>query len=407
MALAMALSGGIGVIHCHCSPEAQAKEVRFVKQFSHGFIMNPQVLAPQATVADLEKLKAVSDCSSALITEGGKMGHKLHGIVTARDTDIVSEKTTYLFDVMTPLKKMQEKGGVACEPIKLSEAIAMLQDAKVSRIPVINKAEEVVALVSRSDMKRNRDYPLAAKDSNLQPVVAACVKLLARGEEIFERVRLLVDAGVDALMVDGSECDWQQQAEFIKRTRRDFPSVDVIAGPVSTPREARPLLDAGADGLRVNVGGNSCIRAVGRPLGNAIYHVAKYVRENTNGVPVIADGCIETSHHIAMALSLGASSVMCSSAFAGTRQSPGEAFMHNGTRLKFHSGAHSSTPEAYPRVTCAAVDRGPVEPVVNMLIEGLRGNFSRFGVAKLEALHDDLKYGKTKFQVRKVSLGAR
>jgi IMP dehydrogenase len=393
MALAMALSGGIGVIHCNCSPEAQAKEVKFVKNFSHGFIMNPQVLGPTSTLHDLEKLKATSDCSSALITEGGCMGNKLLGIVTARDADFVKEKTTKLLDIMIPKEKMV----VAKEPIKLSEAIEMLQETKVSRLPVVNDAGELAALVTRSDMKRNRDHPLAAKDANLQPVVAACVNPAAVDGE---RVRRLVEAGADAIVIDGSECDTQQQQDFIKRVRRDFPSIDVVAGPVATTRLAKALLDAGADGLRVSTGASSGIRAVGRPLGSAVYHVARFVRENFSGVPVIADGCVETSHHISMLLALGASTVMCGSVFAGTRESPGDAFLHNGMRLKINPGPHCLTPEAPPSIACAAVDRGPVTPLVTLLIDGLRRDLSRFGVAKLDALHEDLKDGKTKFQVR-------
>merc|ERR1712232_673143 len=399
MALQMALNGGIGVIHCNSSAEAQAKEVSLVKHFSHGFIMNPQVLGPTAMLSDLDKMKEKSDCSSVLITEGGYMGNKLLGIVTSRDADFIKEKTTKLLDIMTPKERMH----VACEPIKLSAAIAQLQEAKVSRLPVVNEANELVAVVSRSDMKRNRDHPQAAKDANLQLVVAACVKPAPPTDD---RVRRLVEAGTDAIIIDGSECDMNTQTEFIKRVRRDFPSIDVVAGPVSTPRQAKPLLEAGADGIRVSTGSSSGIRAVGRPLGSAVYHVAKFVSEYYKGVPIIADGCVETSGHISMALALGASAVMCGSIFAGTRESPGEAFLHSGMRLKLFPGSNCTSPESSGSVACAAVDRGPVAPLVNLLVDGLQRDLSRFGVSKLEALHDDLKDGKTKFQVRAGTLGA-
>jgi len=252
-------------------------------------------------------------------------------------------------------------------------------------------------------MKRNRDNPQAAKDSNLQPVVGACVK--PNAADVNDRVRKLVGAGADAIVIDGSDCDMTKQADFIKRVRRDYPSVDVVAGPVTTPRQAKALIEAGADGLRVSTGASSRIQAVGRPLASAIYHVARFVRETYGGkyltsVPIIADGCFETSSQISMALALGASAVMCSSVFAGTRESPGDAFLHAGMRLKVQ-GPYISTPgETPPSVACAAADRGPVAPLVNLLIDGLRRDLSRFGVAKLEALHEDLKDGKTKFQVR-------
>jgi IMP dehydrogenase len=389
MALSMALSGGIGVIHCNCSPEAQAKEVSLVKNFSHGFIMNPYTLGSQSTIHDYEKLKAETDCSCVLITEGGYVGSRLVGIVTARDTDLFKEKTTKLLHVMTPKDKLV----LATEPIKLSEAIVKLQQKKVSRLPVVNDSGELVALVTRSDMKRNRDHPQAAKDQNLQPVVAACVK---PDSSEGERVRGLVDAGADAIVIDGSECDLQQQLEFIKRVRRDFPSVDVVAGPVAIPREAKALIEVGADALRVSTCASSRIRAVGRPLASAIYHVARFLRENYGGamkgnqIPIIADGVFENSSQISTALALGASAVMCNSMFAGTRESPGEAFLHNGMRLKLHPG---------PSAACAAVDRGPVMPLLNLLLTGLRRDFSQIGVAKIEALHEDLKEGKTKFQI--------
>lgn len=420
MAIACALNGGIGVIHSSCTPDEQAREVSLVKRFEYGFIMNPQVLSPGNCVEDLDRLKEKSDCASCLITEGGVMGGKLLGVVTARDTDFLEDRTTKLCDVMTPKARMK----VAHEPISLSGAKEQLQKHKVGRLPILNETDELIAMVCRSDLKKNRDYQNAAKDANHQLVVAAAVS--AANAFDGDRVRKLVEAGADAIVIDSSHGDTVQQADLIKRMRRDFPTIDIVAGNVATPRQAKPLLDAGADAIRVGVGCSALsspleVCAVGRPQGSAVYHVARFVRENYPGVPVIADGGIMTSSQISMALALGASTVMCGTLLAGTTESPGEAYFHGGMRLKTHNGvgclAYEPPPDTKaarraggslsaasapppPSVGCTVVDRGPVSPLLLHLIDGVRRDICRIGVRQVEQLHANLLSGKTRFQVR-------
>jgi IMP dehydrogenase len=417
MAIACALNGGIGVIHRDCSPEVQAKQVSVVKEFAHGFNMNPRVVGPESTVQDLDNvLDMYDDCSAVLVTEGGRIGTKLLGLVTVRDVEYVEDGAMKLVDVMTPKSKMR----VGQDPISLADASAQMERDKSGNIPIVNDAGELVALVSRTDAKLNRDNPLAAKDKAHQLVVAAAVSPKHLDGD---RVRLLVEAGVDAIVMDASQGDSVLQVDLVGRLKREYPSVDVIAGNVVTPRQAKPLLDAGADALRVGAGCSSLcspleVCAVGRPQGSAVYHVARFARDHYNGVPVIADGGIQTSSQISMALALGASTVMCGSLFAGTTESPGESFFMDGIRVKAHKGMSNLALEATPdtkelrrfsgfssartqSVGCAVVEKGAVTPLLRYLIDGVRRDLCRFGGAGTVAqLHDNLYSGSTKFQVR-------
>merc|ERR1719313_2172934 len=181
---------------------------------------------------------------------------------------------------------------------------------------------------------------MASKDANKQLLVAAATSDKWVQEEV--RVRLLVEAGIDALVINATQGDTTAQVDFLKRVKTVHPNIDVVCGNVVTTRQAKSLLDAGADSLRVGmgIGSTSAESAVGRPQASAVYHVAKYARLNY-GIPVIADGGITQPGHIVKALTLGASSVMCGSMFAGTEESPGSFFFHDGVRMKTYRGMSS------------------------------------------------------------------
>mmetsp|Transcript_19111 Transcript_19111/g.44990 ORF Transcript_19111/g.44990 Transcript_19111/m.44990 type:complete len:484 (+) Transcript_19111:114-1565(+) len=414
MAITCALLGGIGVIHCRCDADTQAREVGIVKRYENGFIMDPHVLSDNHTVEDVDRIRQFCDVSTVMVTERGLMGARLLGIVTSRDVDFVEDRKTKLADVMTPREKMM----VGSEPISLSEANQRLRKSKKGKLPILNEAGELVALVSRGDLKKNRAYPNAATDPNLQLLVAAACP--PRPEE-FERVQKLVEAGADALVLEAAQGDSVQQVDFLKRVKHEFPSLDVICGNVVTPRQAKAFLDAGADGLRVGMGCSSLFSAreacaVGRPQGSAVYHVARYAHQQ-HGVPVIADGGIRTSNHIAMALTLGASTVMCGSLLAGTTESPGDAFFHDGMRLKMYKGMGSVDVlpgETEPKYAggrledarstsgsgCAVIDRGPAASLLPYLLEGVQRDLRRLGVNSLWQLHDDLYNSNIRFHVR-------
>lgn len=388
MATSCALLGGIGVIRCAGTADEQAEEVATVKRYEHGFIMDPNVLRPDHTVEDADNLRQQTGCSTILVTNGGKVGHTLLGIVTSRDTDLVEDRQTRLSQVMTRREDMK----VGQEPISMSQALEQLRKSRKGKLPILNEMGELVALVCRSDFKKGRAHPNAAVDANRQLLVAAAVK---PGDS--DRVMKLVEAGADALVLDAELGNSLAQLDFLKRVKHKYPHVDVVCSNVCAPRQAKPLLDAGADGLRVGMGCASLLageaRAVGRPQANAVYHVAKYARE-LHQVPVCADGGVLSSSHMSTALALGASTVMLGSVLMGTSETPGEAFYRDGTRLKTHSWSHGAAP------SCAVVEKGSAYDVISNILRDVRRDLTRIGVGSVDTLHDDLYEHDLHFHVR-------
>lgn len=408
MAITCALLGGIGVIHRDCDVDYQARQVGIVKRYENGFIMDPHVLSPNDSVEDVDRIRQQFDTSTALITEGGQLGRRLLGIVTSRDVDFVTDRKTKLKDVMTPKAKLQ----CGQEPISLNEATNALRVSKKGKLPILNEAGELVAVVSRGDIKKELSFPMASRDANRQLLVAAaCVP---RASEAV-RVKKLVEFGVDAIVFDALQGDSIHQLDFLKQVKREYPGLDIICGNVVTPRQAKPLLDAGADALRVGMGCSSLLSGrevccVGRPQGSAVYHVARFARE-MYGVPVIADGGIQCSNHATMALTLGASTLMCGSLLAGTAESPGNAFFHDGMRLKLYRGTGrmdlvpASGPSTAP--SCAVLEKGSATTLLTHLLEGVKKDLRRLGVSTVPQLHDDLYKSRTRFQLRPAVSAAR
>lgn len=380
--------------------------------------MDPHVLSLTHTVADYDKIKETHGIKTVLITEGGIMGAKLLGIVTSRDTDFLSNRSVTLESIMTPRAKMvvakESDGGR--NGLSLSEANIKLRASKKGKLPIVNEGGELVAMVSRRDLKKSRDYPNASQDANKQLLVAAACPPNIQKPEVLDRVKQLVEAGVDAIVLDCANGSTAEQMDFLKKVKFDYPNIDVICGNVVTPRQAKPLLDAGADGIRVGMGCSSLysgqeVCAVGRPQGSAVYHVARFCKDGNYDVPVIADGGIQNSGQVAMALTLGASAVICGSLFAATEESPGAAFFHNGMRLKNYRGlgvlermpdgeAESEAAKLAPNVGCAVIDRGSVKSLLPYLVEGVKRDLRRLGVATMPHLHEDLFNHNTRFHIR-------
>lgn len=328
------------------------------------------------------------------------MGTKLHGIVTARDIDLVVDRKTKLSEIMTPVRNMK----TAREPISLTQAREKLKELKVAKLPILDDKNKLVALVTRSDLKKSTTHPLAAQDPNKQLLVAAAV---VPKESEKERVHKLVEAGADAIVLHAAQGDSEAQLEFLKWMKFEYPTLDVVAGNVVTPRQAKPLLQAGADGIRVGMGCGSLysgreVCAVGRPQASAVYHVAKFAR--AFNVPVIADGGIQHSSHISMALALGASTVMCGSILAGTSESPGECFWHDGQRLKLYRGTGVLRLEAGGELpgggVCAVVERGPAAMLVASMMDSVRRDLRRTGASNVNQLHEDMESAQLRFHVR-------
>jgi len=413
-AIAMALEGGVGIIHSNLPIEDQVKEVMKVKKFKSGFIMDPICISPVMTLADLDRIRESCGFWGFPVTEDGKMGSRLLGLVAKRDTDFLEDRaSTRVGSIMTPVDKLT----VAQEGIELEDANKILHTSKKGKLPILTKAGRLVALMARTDLKKNADFPLATKDANKQLVVAAACGTRPADRD---RVRALVVAGVDAICIDSSQGDSVFQHEMVRWMKQEFPSIQVIAGNVVTKRQAKHLIDCGADALRVGMGiGSICttqeVCACGRAQASAVYHVSKLAR--AYGVPVIADGGISSPGHIVKALCLGAGVAMCGSLLAGTEESPGDFYYaDSGVRLKRYRGMGSieamkkgSDDRYFGTATSVKVaqgvsgcvqDKGSLHLYVPYLVQGLKHGMQDLGAKSKELLHEQLTTGQLRFELR-------
>ncbi len=410
MAIQLALLGGIGIIHYNNTSEEQAALVRRVKRFENGFITDPLVLGPGQRIRDVDAIKENHGFSGIPITETGDLSGRLVGIVTNRDIDFEADRELPLKDVMS------EELVTAPRGVTLAEANRILKESKKGKLPIVDQEGRLVSLVCRTDLKKNRDYPDASKNSDKQLMVGAA---LSTRSEDRDRLEALVSAGVDVVVVDAAQGDSVFEIEMIRHIKSRFPDLQVIAGNVVTQKQCASLIEAGADAIRVGMGpGSICTTqqtmAVGRGQAAAVYHCALHCREQ--GIPILADGGIADIGDIVKALALGASTVMMGSMFAGTTEAPGEYFYQNGVRLKRYRGMASI--EAMEKggdkryfaddqplrvaqgVSGMVLDKGSVSNLIPYILQGMRHSFQDLGVQNVATLHELLHNDALFFELR-------
>jgi len=333
MAIAMAREGGIGVLHKNMTIEQQALKVRKVKRAESGMIIDPVTLPISARVRDAKE--AMREHSIGGIPIVDKEG-KLLGIVTNRDLRFEKNLSRPIAEVMT-----SENLVTVAEGTSLDEAEDILQENKIEKLPVVNKEDKLVGLITFRDITKLTQKPMANKDSYGRLRVAAAVGVTG---DAVDRVEALVNAGVDAVIIDTAHGHTKGVVLVLKDVKKRFPELEVVVGNIATGEAAKYLVDAGADAVKVGIGpGSICttrvVAGVGFPQFSAVLEVAAAIKGS--GVPVIADGGIRYTGDIPKAIAAGADCVMLGSLLAGTKESPGETIIYEGRKFKSYRGMGS------------------------------------------------------------------
>tara|TARA_B100001093_G_scaffold491619_1_gene531860 strand:- start:509 stop:1987 length:1479 start_codon:yes stop_codon:yes gene_type:complete len=403
MAIAIAREGGISVIHKNMSVEAQAKEVRSVKRAESGMILDPLTLKRNATVKDAKQIMNEFRIGGIPVIDEK---NTLLGIVTNRDLRFVNDTKLSLDEVMT-------KDGliVTQENTTLVQAEKILQKHKIEKLPVVDKNNQLVGLITYRDIIKVRIQPNANKDNYGRLRVAAGVGVTSN---VLIRVSALVTAGVDAVVIDTAHGHTKGVADTLKLIKSNFPDLDVVVGNIATAEAAKFLVEAGADGLKVGIGpGSICttrvVAGVGIPQFTAVMMVADAIKGT--GVPVIADGGIRYTGDIVKAISAGAHSVMLGSLLAGTEESPGETVIYEGRKFKTYRGMGSidamkagssdryfqdvedDVKKLVPEGIVGRVDyKGTLAEVMNQFIGGLRAGMGYCGATNILSLHENSRF---------------
>jgi IMP dehydrogenase len=411
MAIKMALLGGIGIIHYNNKPEEQAEQVRRVKRYKNGFISEPICLGPKQRIEEVDQFRKNIHFSSFPITDTGKVGGKLLGLVTKRDIDMEKDRKRFLSEVMTKELVTVKEG------ISLLESNDILRQTKKGKLLVIDAQGNLVAMVSRKDIAKNKDFPFASKSKlNQQLLVGAAI---STHEEDKERLDALHSEGLDVVVLDSAQGHSIWQIKMIQYIKKKYPDLQVITGNVVTERQAIALIEAGADGLRIGMGpGSICTTqetmACGRAQATAVYHTAK--RAKQYGVPVIADGGISSIGDLVKALILGAGVGMMGGLLAGTDEAPGEFYYRNGVRLKRYRGMASAdaikeggakryfSEEAPIKVaqgvSGSVIARGSLLTFIPYLIQGIKQALQDLGMKSIEKAQEALLSGEIRLEQR-------
>ena len=334
MAIALAQAGGLGVIHRNLSVDQQIAEVKKVKKFESGMVINPVTISPDQTLKEALNLMEIHNISGIPVTD--LKTKKLQGIITNRDVRFASNKDQKVSELMTKDNLITVSEGVS-----QSRAKEELHKHRIEKLIVVDKKYRCIGLITVKDIEKSQLHPTACKDDQGRLRVAAATSV---GDQGFDRARGLIDAGVDLIIVDTAHGHSSQVSKIVRRIKKLSKSVQLIAGNVATKEATKSLIDAGADCIKVGIGpGSICttriVAGVGVPQLSAIIDCASEAHKT--GIPVIADGGIKFSGDFAKALAAGADVAMIGSLFAGTVEAPGEIFLHQGRRFKAYRGMGS------------------------------------------------------------------
>ena len=407
LAIAMAQAGGIGVIHRNLEPEAQAEEVRKVKRYESGMVIDPITINPGATLAQALELMRRHNISGIPVVEAGPAGlpARIVGIVTNRDVRFADDPSQPVTDFMT------KKVVTVREGVRPDEARRLLHQHRIEKLVVVDDEDRCVGLLTVKDMEKATLHPLACKDPEGRLRVAAASSVGAKG---FARSALLIEAGVDCVVVDTAHGHSQQVLDQVAELKRLSNKVAIIAGNVATGEGAKALIDAGADAIKIGIGpGSICttriVAGVGVPQLTAIMDAAEAARDQ--GVPVIADGGIKFSGDVAKAMAAGADAVMIGSLFAGTDESPGEVYLYQGRSFKAYRGmgsvgamARGSADRYFQaevrnelKLVPEGIEgqvpyRGPVGAILHQLTGGLRAAMGYTGAATIQDFQEKAQF---------------
>ena len=399
MAIAMAQNGGIGVIHRNLDAPEQAQQVRLVKKYESGMVMDPITIYPDETLADALEVMKRNGISGIPVVERGPAGHKgkLVGILTNRDVRFADNPAQRVSELMTKDRLITVREGVSQD-----EARRLLHQFRIEKLVVVDDHFRCIGLITVKDMEKQVAHPNAAKDAQGRLIVAAAT---TTGEGGYERSEMLIDAGCDVIVVDTAHGHSAKVLEAVTRVKKLSNAVQVIAGNVATYDGTKALIDAGADAVKVGIGpGSICttriVAGVGVPQLTAIMEAAEAA--SATNTPVIADGGIKFSGDLAKALAAGASCVMVGSLLAGTEEAPGEAFLFQGRSYKSYRGmgsvgamARGSADRYFQQdikdqmklvpegVEGQVPYKGPVSGVLHQLTGGLRAAMGYVGAAML------------------------
>jgi len=403
LAIAMAQAGGMGILHRNLTVEEQADQVREVKRYESGMVINPVTIHPETTLREIREIKARRKISGFPVVEPGT--GRLVGMLTNRDVRFESGEEVTARQLMTSENLITVREGCTQE-----EARTLLRRHKIERLIVVDDDNRAVGLITVKDMEKAQAHPSAAKDLHGRLLVGAASTV---GDGGHERSLALVEAGADVVVIDTAHGHNADVIRAVARLRREANRVQIVAGNVATYDGTRALIDAGADAVKVGIGpGSICttriVAGVGVPQLTAIADAARAARDT--GVPVIADGGIKYSGDFAKALAMGAQAAMMGSAFAGTDEAPGEVFLYQGRSYKAYRGmgslgamANGSADRYFQKEVSAlklvpegiegqVAYKGPISAVIHLMVGGLRAAMGYVGAADIPSFQAKARF---------------